>query len=186
MADDPTWFRDLFPAKFAGVPFKVLRHTREGGIRGPDHEYPERDEGSPEDTGNKLDRWNFEAFTIGDDHHRQAVELIEAFRAGRGELVHPRWGRQIAICRTWEHSEGVAEQGWSRFNLRFIDASRELGVALLIAGEAAVAESGANVKAAANAGFLETFQIENLSAPSRRTRFWISPDICSRCWWVSE
>ena len=159
----PTWFADLQPAKFRGVPFRVFSHRRSGGRRGPDHEYPERDDGSPEDTGEKLNRWTFDAFIIGDLHHEAAQDLITAFQGGRGELVHPRWGHQIAICRTWEHGESVDDAGISRFSLEFVDASEELGIAIIVAGDVAVEDAGGLVKTAAKAGFLETFTIENLS-----------------------
>jgi prophage DNA circulation protein len=163
MAGVPTWFKDLQLAKFRGVTFRVFSHERTGGRRGPDHEYPERDKGAPEDTGEAINHWTFEAFTIGDLHHEAAQQLIEALQGGRGELVHPRWGHQIAICRSWRHSESVSDAGISAFSLDFVDASEELGIAIIIASDVAVADVAKLTKDAAKAAFLDTFTIENLS-----------------------
>lgn len=164
---DPTWFKDLLPAKFRGVPFKVFSHNRSGGTRGPDHEYPEgannRRNGTPENTGDELNRWTFEAFILGDLHHEGAQNLIDALRGGRAELVHPRWGHQIAICRKWNHSESVDDGGISKFTLDFVDASEELGIAVLVVSDAIVADVNIKLKTATKAGFVETFNTVGLS-----------------------
>lgn len=160
---DPTWLLDLQPASFRGVPFKVFSHSREGGLRGPDHEYPQRDTGAPENTGNKLERWRFEAFVIGDVYHEKAEDLIAALKAGKGELVHPRWGRQIALCRSWVENEDLSNQGIARFSLEFVDASEELGVAITIAGDEATKAAADDLKTAVKEAFADAFTVSGFS-----------------------
>lgn len=122
--DNPAWFRDLLPASFAGVDFQVLSHNRSGGRRGPDHEYPQRDEAAPEDMGERLNRYTFDAFVIGDEAHRDAFKLIGALTDGVGELIHPRFGAFDAICRDWTSGETLAQGGYVSFALTFVPTSK--------------------------------------------------------------
>lgn len=154
---DPLWLLDYVPASFKGVPFFVLSHSRSGGKRGPDHEYPQRDTGSPEDLGRKMHRYNVQAFTIGDAYHDDAAALITALDSGTGELVHPRWGSLQALCRSWTENETKDEQGMARFTLAFVEDLGLTGLKIAISGGPATKVANVLLKAAAKAAFVETF-----------------------------
>lgn len=142
----PTYETDRFlPASFRGVVFDVISHTREGGLRGGDFEYPQRNVGSVENQGKKLEKFVFDAFTIGDVHHRQARDLLAALVVGRGELVHPRYGPQQVICRAYSANEVLSEGGRTRFSLSFVEAGEEEGLEAFIIDSVAVENASTNL-----------------------------------------
>ncbi len=151
---DPAWLRDLQPASFAGVRFRVFSHSRTGGKRGPDHEYPERNIGSVEDLGVKTRRFAFDAFVIGDRYHEDAQDLISALEEGAGELIHPRWGAIRAICREYSETETYTEGGIARFSLSFTEDPETTGLVVSLASDldetAEKAKSRAALALAAN------------------------------------
>lgn len=91
----PAYVTDRQPASFRGVPFYVDRHGYESGRRGPDHQYIERDETISADTGQAPETIDLEGYVAGDDAHRQARRIRDAFvgESGPGWLVHPYFGR---------------------------------------------------------------------------------------------
>lgn len=121
MEPTPEWYASLEPASFRGMSFLVQLQSRIGGIRGPDHEYPGRDEGVPDELGNALQRFEFEAFVVGDDYHARAQDLVIALESGRGLLKHPRWGERMVVPRSWTVVESVDDQGLARFSLAFVE-----------------------------------------------------------------
>lgn len=154
---EPAWLLDLEPASFKGVAFKVRTHSRTGGKRGPDNEYPQRDVPSPEDLGRLANRFTIEAFVIGDDYHQQAAQLIQALESGVGELTHPRWGPLQVLCRSYTESEDMAEQGLGSFSLSFIEDPGVAGIIITVSGEDAVDEDALAVKVAAKKAFVVNF-----------------------------
>jgi prophage DNA circulation protein len=162
MMSDPSWLLDLYPASFRGVSFKVRGHSRTGGKRGADHEYPQRDLPSPEDLGRTANRFELEAFVIGDDYHDQAQRLITALEAGAGELIHPRWGSIRVICRSYTETETLADQGLASFALQFIEDPGLTGLTVLVSAEDAVGTAATATKAAAREHFLDRFTVAGL------------------------
>lgn len=157
---DPSWLLDLLPASFRGVPFRVRGHSRTGGKRGADHEYPQRDLPSPQDLGRTINRFELEAFVIGSDYHDQAQQLITALEAGVGELVHPRWGSIRALCRSYTETETLADQGLASFTLSFVEDPGLTGLTIFVGADDAVATASAATKKAAAAHFVERFSIQ--------------------------
>lgn len=157
---EPKWRRELRPASFRGVPFEVFAHTREGGQRGPDHEYPQSSRAAPEDLGSRVNRFSFEAFVIGPDYHDQAARLIAALESGAGELVHPRWGAFRAICRTWTESESLDDGGMARFSLAFTrDQSDVSGLSAVATAADAVQVVRVSLKTEIKNRFAERFTV---------------------------
>jgi len=154
----PEWYRSLVEASFRGIPFQVRSYTREGGIRGADHEYPGRDEAAPEDTGNKINRFAFDAYLFGDDYHLRAQDLITALRVGKGLLKHPRWGERSAICRSWSISE--IGNGEATFSLAFVEDLAEAGEIFIEPDDAKVDVEAGDLETAALAEFTEDFAID--------------------------
>jgi prophage DNA circulation protein len=119
------WRDTLSDPSFRGVPFKVSERAFKVGRRGPDHEYPRRDEPYAEDMGLSAGPWLIRAFVNGPDYPAERDALIEACaRKGPGELVD-RW-RDVeqVVCRGCTLTESSDEGGIARFSLNFVKAGR--------------------------------------------------------------
>jgi len=101
-----SWFDDLQPASFRGVPFGVLGGESRFGRRVAVHEYPNRDKPYIEDLGRSARKITLVGFLVQDSTvygggnviaQREAmVSAVE--RAGPGILVHPTLGElRVAI-----------------------------------------------------------------------------------------
>lgn len=121
-------FLSLPEASFRGVKFHVDTDERDGGRRGPDHEFPGKDQGYPEDTGKKMEGYAFNGY-IGRrpgqaDPIDQVNNLIDALnREGPGELVHPIFGTVQVQLRTWRKSGSKNLLGIHTFTMSFKEAS---------------------------------------------------------------
>lgn len=116
-------------ASFRGAKFFVESFDRKGGRRGPDHEFPRKDEGYPEDTGKKMEGFTIEAYTAKSvqdpDYASRRDALIEALnKKGPGELNHPAFGSVQVQVREWSEQESKTQLGLGAFSLRFVEASK--------------------------------------------------------------
>lgn len=106
----PTYFKQLQPASFRAVPFKVLGGESEFGRRTRVHEYPYRPLPWVEDLGRKTRTFQLTGFLVGDDVISQRAAIIAACETkGPGNLVHPTFGAKtvslvggIKIAERWE------------------------------------------------------------------------------------
>ena len=88
-----TWRDQLQEASYRGVIFHVRSDEREVGRRVAVHEYPFSADPYVEDLGRAPDRFNFDAYIVGDDVFEQYQALVDALtQAGSGELIHPIFG----------------------------------------------------------------------------------------------
>jgi prophage DNA circulation protein len=118
-----SWKDGLLPASFRGVPFFYADTEFSGGRRGPDHEFPLRDDVYPEDMGRKARRYKLQAHVLGDDYFAQRDALIAALEAeGSGTLVHPYLGVMSIQVRTFRARETVAQGRGAFFDIEFVDA----------------------------------------------------------------
>lgn len=93
-AGSASWFAQLRPASFRGVPFGVLGGSSKFGRRHVVHEYPFRDEVWVEDLGRTARYFSLSGFLVGDDAIAKRERLVAAIEtAGPGELVHPTYGQ---------------------------------------------------------------------------------------------
>ncbi len=89
-----SFWEQLRPASYRGVPFVVVSGDTRVGRRNAVHEYPLRDTVWVEDLGRNPRRLQVQGFLIGDDAIAQRERLIAACESpGDGELVHPTLGR---------------------------------------------------------------------------------------------
>ncbi len=89
-----SFWEQLRPASYRGVPFVVVSGGTRVGRRNAVHEYPLRDTVWVEDLGRNPRRLQVQGFLIGDDAIAQRERLIGACETpGDGELVHPTLGR---------------------------------------------------------------------------------------------
>lgn len=130
-----TWREDLgrvqidgqrrIGASFRGVPFYVTSSERNGGRRGPLHEFPARDLPSFDDQGETQNAYPVEGYVVGEDYLRARDALIAALRApGIGELQHPYHGVLRVVCKTWSVRESVREGGLATFTIGFVRAEQ--------------------------------------------------------------
>lgn len=123
-----TWRDKLRPASFRGVPFQVKGRTLATGRRGPEHEYPDRDEAFAEDLGRKQRKYDVDAFLLasrlGDEYLSTRDRLLEALeQKGPGEYVDP-WGQswQVQVRSvTWQ--ETMHEGGYVSLKIAFVEYS---------------------------------------------------------------
>lgn len=117
-------------ASFRGAEFLVESFDRSGGRRGPNHEFPNKEEGYAEDTGKLMESFSIEAYVArgaGDpDYAARRDALIEALnKKGPGELVHPAFGTIKVQVREWSQSETRARQGKADFVISCVEANKE-------------------------------------------------------------
>ena len=121
-----SWRDNLRPASFRGIGFEQKGRKGKGGRRGADHEFPDRDEGFPEDTGRKMRRYSAEAFLLasklGGNYLPTKNKLIEALeKKGPGEYIDT-WGDTWQVqVRDFEWEERAAEGGYVAFNITFVE-----------------------------------------------------------------
>ena len=88
-----TWREQLQEASYRGVIFHVRSDEREVGRRLAVHEFPFAADPYVEDLGRAPDRFNLDAYIVGDDVFGQYQTLVDALtQAGSGELIHPIFG----------------------------------------------------------------------------------------------
>lgn len=105
--------RQLIGASFRGVPFFVESADLSGGRRTVTHEFPFRDDPFVRDLGRRARTWRIEGYVIGDDYLAQRDALLAALEdvAGPGELVHPYYGVNQAICTDLSVRETLRDGG---------------------------------------------------------------------------
>ena len=117
------WKDKLRPASFRGVRFLVEAVAVEGGRRGPDFEFPDRDEPFAEDTGRRQRRYDIDAYLVGPDYFAAKKKLTQALeKKGPGDLVHPYYGRLRVVCRNFSVQETSLAGGFVKLSLRFAEA----------------------------------------------------------------
>lgn len=125
-----SWFENLQPASFRGVPFGVLLSEARFGRRVEVHEYPFRDKPWPEDLGRDTRRFTVTGFLIensavygGGDVLAQREALIGAVESeGPGTLVHPTLGQLTVTLINAGISERWDAGRYFELQLLFIEA----------------------------------------------------------------
>ena len=127
-----SWREKMRPSSFRGVPFEVKAREGETGRRGPDFEFPDRDDGYAKDLGKKLRRYKVDAFLLasrlGGDYLPAKNKLLEALeKKGPGEYID-QWGDawQVQVRGvTWR--ESVEDGGYVSFAITFVEHNAKAG-----------------------------------------------------------
>lgn len=161
----PDWRRKLRPASFRGVPFYVQSAQTTIGRRVVVHEYPQKDDGYPEDLGLKDDAFTIEALVIGPDYMAARDALIEALKKrGPGTLVHPYYGRRtVTLLPPARISERPSDGGCARFSLEFIEAGEDVEPSARKDTQEAVERAADDAGDAAAADFEDGFSINGVA-----------------------
>lgn len=148
-----SYFDQLRPASFRGVPFVSLGGEGGFGRRNELHEYPLRDTPWVEDIGRGTRRFRLFGFVVGDDVIAQRDLLIAACeKEGVGSLVHPTFGRRDVSLMDFRSIERWEKGRYFEFEFEFIEGGPRVFPASTVASGSVVesAASGLNVAAALN------------------------------------
>lgn len=128
-----SWFDQLQPASFRGVPFGVLGSEGSFGRRQAVHEYPMKDKAFPEDMGRQTRRFVIRGFLVENslvygggsvfDQRDRMVKAIETAEAGT--LVHPSLGR-MKVSGTLTTNEKADEGRYIELVFSFVEDGARL------------------------------------------------------------
>lgn len=112
------WRRQLLPASFRGVPFKVLDSRISGDHANVFHEFVDR-AGSLSEPGEPTsDAFTLTGYVVGDSYFQARDALIAALREkGVGRLVHPYHGEMDVVVGAWECAESRGEGRIATFSI---------------------------------------------------------------------
>lgn len=117
---DRTWRDAVLPASFRGVSFLVPQTSVPVGMKGPLHEFPQRDTPFFEQMGKQAQVHKMTAWVVGDDCFERRDKLIEALQTpGPGELVHPWLGRLQVKVGECDMGHERSQGGMVTFELTF-------------------------------------------------------------------
>ena len=145
-----SFFSQLQPASWRGVPFETFGGQAQFGRRTAVHEYPNRDVPWVEDLGRGTRRIQVTAFLVGDDVIAQRDALIAACeKPGPGELVHPTFGKLQVSLVTFSTSEHWERGRFFEANFTFIEGGARQFPGTAVSSAGAIADAaGANDAAA--------------------------------------
>jgi prophage DNA circulation protein len=121
----PSWYEQLQPASWRGLPFGVLDSEIQRGRMVAVHEYPYRDGVWVEDLGRAGRRIGVRGWLIGDDVIARRKAFAAACEvAGSGTLVHPQLGpMQLVLARPASIKDQWDEGLMARLDLEFIETA---------------------------------------------------------------
>lgn len=156
------------PASFRGAPFFVKTFERSGGRRGPNHEFPNKEQGVAEDTGKKTEGYSINAYvatSISDpDYAARRDVLIDALnKPDSGELNHPVFGAVRVQLRSWSESESDDRLGIGVFSLTFVEAGDNTYPTAQRSAAAGMPALSARAHTASANTFLRNFNISGKS-----------------------
>jgi prophage DNA circulation protein len=115
-----TWRDAVSPASFRGISFLIPQTSVPVGMKGPLHEFPQRDTPFFEQMGKQAQVHKMTAWVVGDDCFERRDKLIEALQTpGPGELVHPWLGRLQVKVGECEMGHERTQGGLVTFELTF-------------------------------------------------------------------
>lgn len=120
-----SWRDQYQQGSFRGAAFRTEAEERLGGRRVVSHEFPGRDDPVTEDLGARAKQFSIDCHVIGADFLVQRDALLTALEAaGPGLLVHPQYGRMMAVVFDYSCSHTTEEGGIARFRITFGEAGQ--------------------------------------------------------------
>ncbi len=118
-----TFYENLRPASFRGVPFKVQGTDDGRGRATVIHEFPLRDQVYVEDLGRAQRTIEVTAFVIGPAFEAERDTLIQALeKKGPGTLIHPWLGSfLVSLAEPAKVSHSAEQAGLVMFQLKFVE-----------------------------------------------------------------
>lgn len=150
-----SWFGQLRPASYRGVPFGVFGSMGKFGRRNAVHEYPFQGTVWVEDMGRAARHINVAGFLVGDDAIAQRERLIAAVEtSGPGELIHPTLGRLKVSTIDFSSDERWDQGRVFQVNFTFIEAGDRVFPSVATSTGSAVSAACKAADAAASTDFV--------------------------------
>lgn len=154
------WREKYRQASFRGVSFFVETSDREGGRRGVQHEFAQRDIPYTEDTGRKGRSFNLDGYVLGDDYFTDRDKLITACESeGPAELIHPYYGRLIVNCFSFKVRESSKDGGIAVFSFSFVESGQQSFPSAALDTTANTNDAADKLKSASKNSFANKFSI---------------------------
>ncbi|QSB03461.1 DNA circularization N-terminal domain-containing protein [Methylomonas sp. BW4-1] len=115
-------YRDRWSnARWRDIEFLTDSHEAKGGRRKAVHEFPGAEEPVVEDMGGKAGDFQLNAYFIGNDYDREAVELIKALnQPGADWLLHPWLGRIWVVPVSWSRRDSNDANGFCTVSISWV------------------------------------------------------------------
>lgn len=152
-----SFFAQLKPASYRGVPFGVLAGSVKFGRRNVIHQYPFRDTPWVEDMGREARRFALTGFLVGDDVIARRAALLakvegKADPAGE-ELIHPTMGTYQVALIDFTCTEKWNEGRYFELTFTFVEQGKREFPTRAAAGQGSVVAAGNRSQAAAAQAF---------------------------------
>lgn len=154
----PSFFDQLKPASWKGLPFAVLSSRGRFGRKTAIHDYPFRDAYWIEDLGRGRRVIHLTGFLVGDDVIAQSQAMISACEAKNdadtgGKLVHPLLGEQSMVLLDFSIAHSVAGR-LAELEFTFMESGVRLFPTAAASTEDQTATAAGAADAAASASLL--------------------------------
>lgn len=155
-----SWLDNFRQARFRNVEFYVSNSEISGGRKIQSQEFPERDDPEHQDFGRRGRKFPIEGYIFGDNYFSVKKDLIEACeKKGNGILIHPYYGSQTVVCRSYRIRETIGETRMCRFSMEFSEDKIAPLTAIEIDTQAAVLSSREAALLALQKVFLAAYSI---------------------------
>lgn len=159
------WRDQYQQGSFRGAAFRTETEERSGGRRVVSHEFPGRDDPVTEDLGARARTFSIDCHVIGAKFLTARDALLTALEAaGPGLLVHPQYGRMMAVVFEYSCSTSTDEGGLARFRITFGEAGQAVAAPAAASIEGGSAAAADAVIAGAPGGFAGGFSIDEAAS----------------------
>lgn len=160
-----SWRDQYQQGSFRDAAFRTEAEERSGGRRVVSHEFPGRDEPVTEDLGRRAKQFSIDCHVVGADFIAQRNALLTALEApGPGLLIHPQYGRMMAVVFDYSCSHSTEEGGIARFRITFGESGQAVAAPpAAVAGDESAAAADAVIEEAPEE-FEDKFSIEKAAS----------------------
>lgn len=159
------WRDQYQQGSFRGAPFRTEAEERSGGRRVVSHEFPGRDDPVTEDLGKRAKTFSIDCHVIGAEFLKHRDDLLNALEAaGPGLLVHPQYGRMMAVVFDYSCSTNTEEGGIARFRITFGEAGQAVSAPSAKSAGNETEKAADNVTEKAPKDFEKGFSIEDAAS----------------------
>lgn len=159
------WRDQIQQGSFRGAPFRTEAEERIGGRRVVSHEFPGRDDPVTEDLGARAKTFSIDCHVLGAEFIAARDALLNALEApGPGLLVHPQYGRMMAVVFEYSCATNTEEGGIARFRITFGEAGQAVAAPVAAPAGNEAAQVADAVIAQAPRNFADDFSIEGAAS----------------------
>lgn len=121
------WRDNLLQASFRGIEFLTETDNLQSGRMLQVHDYPFRETPFIEDMGGSANRYNINAYLIGQEYDTARNSLLQALKEpGAGQLTHHRYGNITAFAESFTVTHANKQGGIARFSIVFVQVGTEV------------------------------------------------------------